>query len=137
MMNHGRWILVLIAIALMPLSSALGRDVAVGIEADRTEMTLTRGDVLEIQLPGNRTTGYLWEINLPESGKYPLRLLDQGTLGVEGSDGTPKVGAPGLERFLFKATHTGKEVLLFRYRRPWEKEPPAQTFELRVRIITP
>ena len=66
-MNSGRWILALIAIALMPLSSALGREVAVGIEADRTQMTLTTGDVLEVRLPGNRTTGYLWEMNLPES----------------------------------------------------------------------
>ena len=136
-MNSGRWILALIAIALMPLSSALGREVAVGIEADRTQMTLTTGDVLEVRLPGNRTTGYLWEMNLPKSGKHPLTLVEQGTVGVEGSDGTPKVGAPGLERFLFKAIHTGKQVLLFRYRRPWEKQPPARTFELRVRIIAP
>lgn len=136
-MNSGRWILALIAIALMPLSSALGREVAVGIEADRTQMTLTTGDVLEVRLPGNRTTGYLWEMNLPKSGKHPLTLVEQGTVGVEGSDGSPKVGAPGLERFLFKAIHTGKQVLLFRYRRPWEKQPPARTFELRVRIIAP
>lgn len=136
-MNSGRWILALIAIAFMPLSSALGREVAVGIEADRTQMTLTTGDVLEVRLRGNRTTGYLWEMNLPESGKHPLTLVEQGTVGVESSDGTPKVGAPGLERFLFKALHTGKQVLLFRYRRPWEKQPPARTFELRVRIIAP
>lgn len=136
-MIGGRWVLSLITIAFMPLSSALGREVSVGIEADRTEMTLKTGDVLEIRLPGNRTTGYLWEMNLPESGKHSLKLVEQGTVGVEASDGTPKVGAPGLERFLFEAPHTGKEVLLFRYRRPWEKEPPARTFELRVRIIDP
>ena len=136
-MNSGRWILALIAIALMPLSSALGREVAVGIEADRTQMTLTTGDVLEVRLPGNRTTGYLWEMNLPKSGKHPLTLVEQGPVAVEGSDGSPTVGAPGLEQFLFKAIHTGKQVLLFRYRRPWEKQPPARTFELRVRIIAP
>ena len=112
---------------------AFGREIRVGIEQDLQEVTLQRGDFLEISLPGNRTTGYLWE-RVGAKGKSHLRLIRQEAIQSPSHGDEPLMGAPGGDRFLFEAQEVGRETLSFSYHRPWEKGPPPRSFVIHARI---
>jgi predicted secreted protein len=84
-----------------------------------TVVELERGQVVIVQLPANRTTGYTWVAELEGD---PV-LLQQGPSRyvVAESQDSNAVGAGGTEIFTFVANGVGEQVLEFQYRRPWEK----------------
>jgi len=87
------------------------------------------GDVLEVTLPANPTTGYVWAV--AECGEN-LKQLSEPEF-ESASPGLP--GAGGKETFRFQALQPAKTVLKLAYRRPWEKNArPAATFEITVRV---
>ena len=83
--------------------------------------TLDVGDVLQIQLMGNASTGYEWVRVEPISiAGTPLEIVNEGdycTLGCQ------LVGEPGEFVFRYRAMRPGTVVLGFEYRRDWEPEP--------------
>jgi len=90
---------------------------------------LKTGDVLELRLKSNPTTGYEWSVD-PKS--TPLVKLT----GQSQTQATqPGVGRPIFQIFKFQATGPGNGVLLLHYVRFWEK-PSAddQQFDLHVTI---
>ena len=111
-------------------------------------VTVAPGDRVEIQLDGNRTTGYAWQMKMaPEPG---LRFLGQDyqMKPVEPAEGeeakeeakeaakeaTPLCGAPGLESFRYEAVIPGAWRINGVYVRPWEKEIPKDALRFGVTI---
>ena len=124
-------------------------------------VTVAPGDRVEIQLDGNRTTGYAWQMKMaPEPG---LRFLGQDyqLKPVEPAEGeeakeeakeeapaqaeaakeeakkeAPLCGAPGLETFRYEAATPGAWRINGVWVRPWEKEIPkdAARFGVTIRV---
>ncbi len=79
------------------------------------------GQELSVRLSSNRTTGFGWVVADPG----PLRQRGEST--YEAPQASPGVvGAGGNETFTFKADAVGSGTLKLEYRRPWEKDVPAE-----------
>ena len=90
------------------------------------------GDLLQIRLMGNASTGYEWVRVEPVSfAETPLEIVkevDYRTLGCQ------LVGAPGEFVFRYRAMRPGTVVLGFEHRRDWEPEAeePIDTYSVTV-----
>ena len=89
---------------------------------------LKTGDVLEVTLAGNPTTGYSWSV--ASVGE----ILKQLGEPVFESASPGLTGAGGKVLLRFQALRPGKTVLKLAYRRIWEKKAPAATFEVTIRV---
>ncbi|MCF8142608.1 MAG: protease inhibitor I42 family protein [Deltaproteobacteria bacterium] len=91
----------------------LGRTVELGI-----------GETLEVELRGNPTTGYVWDI-----ASLDMKILKQ----IGETEFTPDRkgrGVGGKVIMRFKAQGAGETLLKLIYHRRFEKErPPTKTFE--------
>ena len=86
------------------------------------QIMVTVGQVLVIELPSNRSTGYCWNYRreaepVVEKVGEPAYEEDSNPLGL--------VGAGGTEIWRFRATKVGWQPLRLEYARPWEKEGAA------------
>jgi inhibitor of cysteine peptidase len=72
---------------------------------------LARGDTVELALPENPTTGYLWRWRLPEA----LQLVADDNQQPRASP-----DLPGCRRLSFAVTAPGKHELRAELARPWE-----------------
>ena len=106
--------------------------VVVTDDAHGSTQVLRSGQVLEVRLPGNPSTGFRWEPSLGSQGV----LRQDGEPRFERGDSPPGVvGAGGTEVFRFVPVGAGAQDLSFAYRRPWEKdEPPARTVDFRITV---
>ena len=79
-----------------------------------------RGDVVEIRLEENATTGYEWE----------LGSVDGEVLALERDEFVPPgdmaFGAPGMREVYLRAKTAGSALVRFKYRRQWESEAAAE-----------
>ena len=93
---------------------------------------LPLGRELVVELGANPTTGYTWRLDL---GNSPRLRLKSRQYRVSASPGTPvRLGAGGIDQFLFEATGPGTERLHFEYRRDPAGEP-ARTYDLTVNVV--
>jgi len=93
-----------------------------------TRQRLIVGDVLELRLPGNPTTGYTWQVTA-----LPSQLQQQGE-PVHRS-GSQMLGAGGITSFMFRTTTPGDTTLELVYRRPWEQNTlPQKTCRIQLAI---
>jgi inhibitor of cysteine peptidase len=72
------------------------------------------GDGFAIELAGNPTTGYTWQVHVAS------QTLE--SLGQEFEPAGKGVGAGGVEVFRFRALAAGETEIACDYRRPWDKE---------------
>lgn len=95
---------------------------------DQREMTVGVGEVLELSLPENPTTGFRWDFTVkPEPAFTIVRDEFEPMMSSPGKGGT--------HHWQFKAVLSGSGAIKLEYRRPWEKDAPAaQTFGLTVRV---
>ncbi len=93
------------------------------------ENHLRRGQLLAIELYGNASTGYAWEIL--EAGSP---ILEPAPVPASTDPAPPPMpGAGGTSRWRFRAVQSGATTLRLVYRRSWEKEvEPAETATYRV-----
>lgn len=85
--------------------------------------TLAVGQVLEIALMANASTGYQWQV---VSDGAPSLVRTTGPATPPPMDTQPPMpGAPSLARWWFRAERPGEVRLRLEYRRPWEKDAPA------------
>lgn len=86
------------------------------------------GGMLFVNLPGNPTTGYIWQIENKDD-----TLLEPTDYAFQpDSDLT---GAGGVEHFEFKAVAPGEVTLQLAQSRPWETDAePVATFSVTVKI---
>ena len=92
------------------------------------------GDTLQIELRGNPTSGYQWEL-----GSYDASVLQQVGAREYKQDAQPVpehplVGLGGTFTFRFKGTGTGQTLLKLIYHRSWESQPPHDVFEITVTV---
>lgn len=98
---------------------------------------LDAGEELELVLPSNPSTGYIWEVELPKD-KASVQVVAE-----EFRQLYPLLGAPGLQIIRIRATETQLLHLRLYYRRPWEADvPPTRVLsieaaEIRLRELKP
>ena len=84
------------------------------------------GDTLAVELEGNPTTGYLWEVASEDTTVLTL-------VKDEYESDSDLAGSGGMFKFTFEAAAPGETTLLLVYRRPWEEDvDPIETFEVTV-----
>jgi inhibitor of cysteine peptidase len=84
------------------------------------------GDMMDVVLDGNPTTGFSWE----------TAAIDESVLKQLGEPGfephSSLIGSGGKFTFRFQAVASGQTLLRLVYHRPWESVPPEKTFEVTV-----
>lgn len=136
--------LALLAVLVLTAGCASSGSAAPDADADRgsedtvaldardngSQVELAPGQVLEVTLESNPTTGYSWEVSevdgavLAQEGESEFREAPK--------EGEEMVGAGGTETFRFSST-AGKTTLTLVYRRSWEEGvDPLETFSVRV-----
>jgi inhibitor of cysteine peptidase len=103
--------------------------VTLGAEDDGAMVELMLGQVLELALGANPSTGYGWQIEqLDPDVLFPLG-------GPEFTPESDLPGAGGVQRFRFEAIGVGETTLGLAYRRPWEEGvEPLETFTASVTV---
>jgi predicted secreted protein len=89
---------------------------------------LKMGDILEVHLRANPTTGYKWHVH-PNSTRL-LRLVGQSQTQVR----EPGVGRPILQVFRFQAVAIGDGVLLLHYIRAWRHLSYEEQYSVKISI---
>lgn len=102
----------------------------VATDADKGgSVRLKTGDILEVHLKSNPTTGYQWYVH-PKS--TPL-MKPVGASQTQARQ--PGVGRPIVQVFRFQAVAVGEGVVLLHYVRPWERATAdEEQFSLHVTI---
>lgn len=95
---------------------------------DGSQIELSRGEEVELVLPGNPSTGYTWVVVADASPV--LEVIGEPEFRPE----SDLVGAPGEYHFRFAAREQGKVQLLLTYQRPFEEAEPLDTFEVEVTV---
>jgi inhibitor of cysteine peptidase len=113
----------------MPPANSGGAAVEITEEQNGGIVALIVNDVLYVQLEGNPTTGFTWEVENLDTG-----LLEQMGEPAYNSNSN-LLGAGGMFTFTFKALDAGVTHLRLIYHRTFEKNiPPAQVFDVTVDI---
>jgi len=117
--------LLLVAFALSAPCLAIA-GISTVTEADNgRELTLSRGDTLEVSLPATSGTGYTWQ---PVTIADPL-AKPVGDMRFKTDHAMPGASGHQIFRYLVDASGTG--TIEMHYLRPWEKDtPPAKVFKL-------
>jgi inhibitor of cysteine peptidase len=104
--------------------------IVLGAEDNDSQVELTSGQVLEVTLASNPTTGYSWEVS--EVDETVLTQVGEVEFQQAPAEGEPVTGAGGTETFRFAAS-AGETTLTLVYHRPWEKDvEPLETFTVQV-----
>ncbi|MDD4879871.1 MAG: protease inhibitor I42 family protein [Candidatus Omnitrophica bacterium] len=100
------------------------------IEKDNGKLVeLTVGNTLIVELPGNPSTGYMWQIVSVDTSV--LKQVESATKFK--ADTKKLIGSPGKVTMLFKAAGQGKTMLKLAYHRSWEKKiAPLKTYQVDV-----
>ena len=78
-----------------------------------------------VELEGNPTTGYVWEVKIANPGIIEEVSNEYITAGQDDND-VEVVGAGGVFRFTFEGVTQGETELTFNYHRPWEEDTPPE-----------
>jgi predicted secreted protein len=98
---------------------------------DGREVVLHSGEMLEVRLSENASTGYRWAMPVELNANWATTLREVEDK-FEAKDPTP--GKPGTRVLHFEAIQPGKAELVLEYRRSWEGAKPARSFRLRLRV---
>jgi inhibitor of cysteine peptidase len=125
-----RVVLPLLLVLIMFCGSCASRTVSIVVQGDddrRSSVALCKGCELTVNLAGNPTTGYIWEIVAIDPGV--LRQVGEAEFRSEQT----LIGSGGTMIFRFTGIEAGSTSLKFVYHRPFEKNmPPIRTRELQV-----
>ena len=124
------WLLPAVIFVFAGLAQPAFAATRVITDADKgASVQLKLGDILEVHLRSNPTTGYSWYVH-PKSTTL-LKLIGQSQTQAP----LPGVGRPIFQIFRFQAVAVGDGILLLHYIRAWEKPlPMEEQFELHVSI---
>jgi len=116
--KHLVWVVLLAAVLF--LSGCLGRLFILDEADDGGLKTIKVGDIVVVQLRGNPSGGYLWQL-IDTVKEAVLESLAEGEFVPDDPD---VCGGSGVWKFRFRAVSSGTTPLDFVYRRPWEEETP-------------
>lgn len=119
-----------IAAAAVLVRAMQPRPVVLDSGDDGTTVTVKVGDVIQVVLRGNPTTGYSWKVVLGEDTAEILQQVGEPGYVPDSS----LIGAGGTYTFAFRALSAGEVLLKLEYARPWETVPPLETFSVTIRI---
>ncbi|MBN1320440.1 MAG: protease inhibitor I42 family protein [Thermoleophilia bacterium] len=102
---------------------------------DGTTLKVKVNDLFKVVLKGNPTTGYAWTAVISEDDAAVLRQVGEPVYVSDAAD-EGMVGVGGTYTFTFEALAAGEAALKLEYARPWESEPPLQTFTVTVQVET-
>ena len=101
-------------------------------EENGKDLLLSRGDLLVVHLPANRTTGFGWQ---PTFSKEGVLRPEGGAFYLPTRTSAHLVGAGGTENWIFHAQRAGSTTLTLGYVRPWEKgKAPEKTISWPVTV---
>ena len=86
--------------------------------------TSLAGSKAIVELEGNPTTGYVWEVEIANPGIIEEVSNEYITAGQD--DDVEVVGVGGVFSFTFKGITQGETELTFKYHRPWEEDAPPE-----------
>ena len=98
----------------------------VTLDDDGAQIEVGRGEEVELILPGNPSTGYLWVV----AEVSPILTTNEPEFRPEST----LVGAPGEYHFRFTGNEPGTVLLVAEYERPFEEAEPLDTFEVEVTV---
>lgn len=90
-----------------------------------SDRRVLRGEAFTIELDGNPSAGYTWEI-----AEMDRRVL--APAGAPRFRPSGRLMGGGTTRFRFVAEESGETMVVLSYRRPWAPAEPLQTFRVRV-----
>jgi inhibitor of cysteine peptidase len=85
---------------------------------------LPKGKIITIPLKSNPASGFSWQL-VKISDKMVVEFLRKEYV----ADSQKAAGSGRIENWIFKTVRSGKAVIVFEYRRQWEKDVPAQNTE--------
>jgi inhibitor of cysteine peptidase len=131
MMKRKKLVLFLLPFLLLTCSMQKTKIILVDIRegGNRNMPQVMVGDIIQIQLEGNPTTGYIWETE-----KLNLNFLEMTGDPVYMPASNLK-GSKGTYTFLFRALSSGHTQLILKYHRPFEKNvSPERLVEIPIKI---
>ena len=136
-MNNHRMILWTTILAAALLAAACGSSpstpLKISAEENGKNVSLQKGQTLEITLESNPTTGYNWEV--VDAAEGILKQAGEPEYLQSNPQDKTLVGAGGAETFRFEAAGSGTATLKLVYHRSWEKNvEPIKTFEVTVDV---
>ena len=96
--------------------------------ADGTRFSMAVGEILDIALQANPSTGFTWEVTSLD--EMILRPLGEPTFDPEST----LAGAPGTMHLMFETLTAGTTTLELAYHKPSESVAPAATFAVTVTV---
>ncbi len=124
------WLLVMVGLTALSLAACESGVTRVGAGQAGGSVELEVGDTLVVELAGNPTTGYNWQVEEIN----PLVLEQVGEVEFK-SDNAMLVGSGGVVRLTFRAMEAGNSPLALVYLRSWEEGvEPLEVFSLDVVI---
>ena len=132
-MNQKRWTMTwligIAAFAVLLAACSSSSTVVVGPADDGTTIDLSEGDTLEVQLEGNPTTGFNWQV----ADTIDSSVLEQdGEPSFDAND--DRFGSPGVVTLTFKAVGTGTSPLDLEYKAVSGDASAERTFSLTVNV---
>lgn len=98
---------------------------------DGKTITVSQGTEVSVELTGNMTTGYSWNVS-SVSGKAAKQNGDVAYT----SDAGIALGRGGLFTTKFTTATIGDTTVKMEYKRPWEKKTaPAKTFSVTIKVV--
>jgi inhibitor of cysteine peptidase len=99
-------------------------------------LVLGQGQVFQVTLAANHTTGYKWMLaKMPDAKVVKLVNSEYVPAKPQAPDGKAPVGAGGEELWTFQAVGPGRAMIVLNYARPWEKDKkPAKSRSLEVEV---
>ncbi|PIQ90080.1 MAG: hypothetical protein COV71_05925 [Candidatus Omnitrophica bacterium CG11_big_fil_rev_8_21_14_0_20_41_12] len=87
-------------------------------------LRVPQGQIITLSLAFNPSTGFSWQL-VKISDKKVLEFVKKEYVPVSGE----RIGSPGVEKWSFKTLRRGQAEVVLEYRRPWEKDVPAEKKE--------
>lgn len=94
-----------------------------------TLLEMSVGQTLELTLPENPTTGYIWQVAEPQHILKVEEIYRQDQTKSQ----QPMAGMGGQKQFIFTALQPGEEWIHVKHGRSWEQNP-VDEWRCRVRI---
>ena len=95
------------------------------------KISVAKGETFKIELYGNPTTGYLWDMSVT-AGKATLVKQDSDAPSLVND--RMAIGGGSMQHFIFKAEEAGEIEIKAEYKRPWEKNPAAQSHSFKITV---
>ena len=129
---RGLFLIVFLAVAVFPQTAAANHTMHISRNDNGTEITVSRGGLVELSLAARGATGYLWRFDRIDPDY--IDVVGEKTASAPAKGIT---GAPVIHTWTLRMKKAGSTELRMSYYRPWEgKDQAADTFTVRISIVT-